>query len=63
MAPYRIPFNRPAFVGDEFRFMHEAMDRGKISGDGDFTKRCNAILERELGAARVRFDEAACNHG
>jgi dTDP-4-amino-4,6-dideoxygalactose transaminase len=61
MAEYSIPFNRPAQVGTEFRYMQEAVERGKISGDGEFTRRCQAILERELGAARVLLT-TSCTH-
>lgn len=61
MAEYSIPFNRPAQVGTEFRYMQEAVAKGKISGDGEFTRRCQAILERELGAARVLLT-TSCTH-
>jgi dTDP-4-amino-4,6-dideoxygalactose transaminase len=61
MAEYSIPFNRPAQVGTEFRYVQEALERGKISGDGEFTRRCQAILERELGAARVLLT-TSCTH-
>jgi dTDP-4-amino-4,6-dideoxygalactose transaminase len=56
-----IPFNRPAVVGDEFRYMREAMAAGRISGDGQFSRRCHALLEEELGAARVLLT-TSCTH-
>jgi dTDP-4-amino-4,6-dideoxygalactose transaminase len=56
-----IPFNRPAVVGEEFRYMREAMAAGRISGDGQFTRRCHALLEEELGAARVLLT-TSCTH-
>jgi dTDP-4-amino-4,6-dideoxygalactose transaminase len=61
MAQYSIPFNRPAQVGSEFRYMQEAVEKGKISGDGEFTRRCQAILESELGAAKVLLT-TSCTH-
>jgi dTDP-4-amino-4,6-dideoxygalactose transaminase len=61
MPEYSIPFNRPAQVGTEFRYMQEALAKGKISGDGEFSRRCQAILERELGAARVLLT-TSCTH-
>jgi dTDP-4-amino-4,6-dideoxygalactose transaminase len=61
MAQYSIPFNRPAAVGTEFRYMEEAVAQGKISGDGEFSRRCQAILERELGAAKVLLT-TSCTH-
>ncbi len=48
-----IPFNRPGLAGDELKYIAEAIRREKISGDGHFSKECQALLERELGAARV----------
>ena len=48
-----IPFNRPTLMGQELRYMAEAVARGHISGDGGFTKRCHELLERELGAPAV----------
>jgi dTDP-4-amino-4,6-dideoxygalactose transaminase len=56
-----IPFNRPAVVGEEFRYMREAMAAGRISGDGQFSRRCHALLEEELGAARVLLT-TSCTH-
>jgi dTDP-4-amino-4,6-dideoxygalactose transaminase len=56
-----IPFNRPSLVGDEIRYMREAIDAGKISGDGSFSRRCHALLEAELGAAKVLLT-TSCTH-
>jgi dTDP-4-amino-4,6-dideoxygalactose transaminase len=45
-APQRqkIPFNRPSLLGNEVRYLREAIERGQLSGDGHFTKLCNARL-------------------
>jgi dTDP-4-amino-4,6-dideoxygalactose transaminase len=61
MSEIDIPFNRPAVVGEEFRYMREAVAAGKISGDGRFSRRCQALLEEELGAARVLLT-TSCTH-
>jgi dTDP-4-amino-4,6-dideoxygalactose transaminase len=50
---YRIPFNRPTSVPDTARALLAALDSGKLSGDGPFTRRCEAALERITGARRV----------
>lgn len=50
---YDIPFNRPWLTGRESGFLKELEEFGHFSGDGPFTKRCQALLERELGVARV----------
>ena len=48
-----VPFNRPFVAGREFEYMRQAIAGMHISGDGEFTKKCAGLLERELGAARV----------
>jgi dTDP-4-amino-4,6-dideoxygalactose transaminase len=50
---YRIPFNRVSVVGSELEYVKQALEQGHISGDGPFSQRCEALLERELGAPRV----------
>ena len=50
---WRVPFNRASLAGDELSYMREAIVNGHISGDGPFTSRCEALLERELTAPRV----------
>jgi dTDP-4-amino-4,6-dideoxygalactose transaminase len=61
MTSYDIPFNRPALVGHEMRYMAEAVASGKISGDGGFSQRCHALLQEELRAARVLLT-TSCTH-
>ncbi len=58
---YRIPFNRPCFVGHEQKYISEAIASGQISGDGKFTKKCHAFLERKLGV-RKAFLTTSCTH-
>lgn len=50
---YDIPFNRPSLVGTEFDYIKRAIDLGRISGDGVFTRRCEALLEDALGVEKV----------
>jgi dTDP-4-amino-4,6-dideoxygalactose transaminase len=50
---YRIPFNRPTSVPESARAVLAALHSGKLSGDGPFTRRCEAALERITGARRV----------
>jgi dTDP-4-amino-4,6-dideoxygalactose transaminase len=57
----RIPFNRASLVGSELDFMRQAVDDGHIGGDGPFTKRCEQLLEEDLGAARVLLT-TSCTH-
>jgi dTDP-4-amino-4,6-dideoxygalactose transaminase len=58
---YRIPFNKPSFAGDERRYIDEAIERGHISGDGWFTKRCQMMLEQTLGVPKS-FLTTSCTH-
>ena len=51
--PEPIPFNRPFATGSEFTFIQEAIENGHISGDGPFTKRCQALLETQLGCKKA----------
>ena len=48
-----ISFNMPPFVGDEFKYIEQAVKNNKISGDGEFTKKCNAWLEKNFSAQKV----------
>ena len=45
-----IPFNIPPYVGTELQYVQEAIDAHKICGDGQFTKKCNAWIEKRFGA-------------
>jgi len=35
-----IPFNKPHLTGNETKYIEQAVASGKISGNGDFTKKC-----------------------
>lgn len=48
-----VAFNQPLVLGDELLYIREAIERGKLSGHGEFTKKCQALIARELGAART----------
>src|SRR5215510_10112600 len=61
MTDVRIPFNRASLVGSEFRYIADALRVGHISGDGQYTKRCHALLERETGAQKVLLT-TSCTH-
>ncbi len=48
-----IPFNVPPCVGTELGYMAEAVRARKISGDGEFTRRCSRWMEEKFGGKRV----------
>jgi dTDP-4-amino-4,6-dideoxygalactose transaminase len=48
-----IPLHRPAAIGHELANLHDALLRGRLAGDGHYTKRAEAMLGDALGGARV----------
>ena len=48
-----IPFNRPYLTGKEAEYISQSLATAKLSGDGDFTKRCSELLEKSLGVPKV----------
>lgn len=61
MSDITIPFNKPAYLGTEEQYISEVLHSGHQSGDGVFTKKCNAILEQALGAEKVLLT-TNCTH-
>lgn len=56
-----VDFNKPGFVGNEMEYIAQAVKKGHISGDGEFSRRCQAILEATTGASRVLLT-TSCTH-
>jgi dTDP-4-amino-4,6-dideoxygalactose transaminase len=44
-----IPFNKPYLSGNEMLYIQQAVESGKISGDGHFTKKCHSFFESNFG--------------
>ncbi len=42
-----IPFNKPHLTGKEAHYMYQAVYNGKLSGNGEFTKRCQHFFEEK----------------
>ncbi len=61
MTEIRIDFNKPSLAGNEFLYLQKAIENRHISGDGDFTQRCHAVLEEELGVDKVLLT-TSCTH-
>ena len=49
----KIPYNKPFIAGNELTYISDAVSKGKLSGDGDYTKKCHAWLENKLGIKRI----------
>ena len=61
MAPYDIPFNRPCLAGNELKYIEEAIRNQHLSGDGPFSKKCQAYLEEKIGVPKVLLT-SSCSH-
>ncbi len=44
-----IDFNKPYLTGKETQYIQQAVEHGKISGDGMFTKNCHHFFETKYG--------------
>ena len=56
-----VPFNQPPFEGPEIDYVKQAVESGRICGDGLFNQKCHAWLEAKTGAARVLLT-TSCTH-
>ena len=56
-----IDFNRPPYVGKEMEYMKQAIDNGKLCGDGEFTKRCSAWMREKFAVNHVLLT-TSCTH-
>ena len=56
-----IPFNKPPYVGVEEKFVLEAMCSSKVSGDGVFTRKSEALLEGHTKCLRALLTPS-CTH-
>jgi dTDP-4-amino-4,6-dideoxygalactose transaminase len=56
-----IPFNRPPYVGAEEEYIKKALLSHKLSGDGEYTKRCSRWFEKSLDVKRVLLT-TSCTH-
>ena len=56
-----IPFNKPPYAGKEQIYIKEAIERRKICGDGQFTKRCSKWIEEMTGTAKALLT-TSCTH-
>ena len=48
-----IYFNVPPFIGNEEKYIKQAIDSHKICGDGGFTKKCNLWLEQRFNCSKA----------
>lgn len=53
MSTYRIPFNRPFLAGKELYYIAQSVLSGHTAGDGQFTKKCQTLMEKKFGANKI----------
>ena len=56
-----INFNVPPYTGKEIEYIKKAVENMKICGDGEFTKKDNAWLEKKTGSKKVLLT-TSCTH-
>ena len=56
-----INFNVPPFIGNEIEYVKTAIENHKICGDGDFTKKCNAWIEKNAQTKKALLT-TSCTH-
>lgn len=56
-----ISFNRPPYIGTESEYISQAIENGKICGDGEFTRRCREWLEHNTRSQKVLLT-TSCTH-
>ncbi len=56
-----IPFNKPPLTGNEEKYILESIKSSKISGDGEFTKRCTQWFEDKLQCKKALLT-TSCTH-
>lgn len=57
----KISFNVPPYCGKEEEYVMQAIKSHKISGDGEFTKKCSQWLEQKTGTERALLT-TSCTH-
>lgn len=53
MDRFDIPFNRLSQISNEIEYIQDAIKRGQLSGDGFYTRSCNALIEQLTGSGKA----------
>lgn len=56
-----IDFNRPAIVGNELKYIQDAVAQGMLCGDGKYTKLCSEWMKKRFDVNQV-FLTTSCTH-
>jgi dTDP-4-amino-4,6-dideoxygalactose transaminase len=58
VSEYRIPYGKPFIVGHELDHVAEAVRLGHLSGNGEFTQRCQRWLETHFSTPRALLTQS-----
>lgn len=61
MTEYRVPFNRSSISGLELEYIAQTIGAGQIAGDQAFSRKCQDLLARLLGASSAMVT-TSCTH-
>jgi len=50
---FAVPFNQPAIIGNELKYIAKAVELGNLAGDGPFTHACCRLLQEHFGVPQV----------
>ncbi len=53
-----IPFNKPYIAGKELSYISDAIGRGKLSGDGFYTKSASSLLQDKIKSKKVLLTQS-----
>lgn len=56
-----IPFNVPPYIGSELNYIKDVVEKHRICGDGDYTKKCNCWFEENTGIRKALLT-TSCTH-
>ncbi len=56
-----IVFNIPPYTGKELYYISQAVEKQKICGDGEFTKKCSQWIEKRTGTGKCLLT-TSCTH-
>ncbi|MDD5091325.1 MAG: dTDP-4-amino-4,6-dideoxygalactose transaminase [Candidatus Wallbacteria bacterium] len=56
-----IRFNVPPLIGGEKKYLEQVLANRKFCGDGDFTRRCQNLIEQKFGTKRALLT-TSCTH-
>jgi len=54
-----IPFNKPYSTGKEILYIEDAIKSGKISGNGQYTKKCQKFFEDKYNIKKALLQPLA----